>query len=221
MSDKRVMRNAHESVVLELRRMIAHGDLAPGERVREVEIANQLGVSRTPVREAFRSLIAEGLVTLQAGMGVMVSVYSPEDVHLIHEVGSLVEGRVARFATERISIQQVRALMASCDRLESLAIDDVRGCFDENARFHGTIFDIVGSARLTHVGRQLLEIPMGYKHHYWSDPELRAMSVQAHRAVCEAFEARDADAAEEAMRMHVSETDAFITAWMQEDAAGS
>jgi Transcriptional regulators len=112
--------NAYAAVVEELRDNIVRGVIEPGQRIREVEIAAQFGVSRTPVREAFLVLAAEGLLTLQPGKGARVRVYSAEEVHLVHEVRSLVEGRVARFAADRISNQQLTLLEQSCDRLEKL-----------------------------------------------------------------------------------------------------
>jgi DNA-binding GntR family transcriptional regulator len=209
-------RNAREGVVDVLRDAIVAGDVLPGARIREAEMAARLDVSRTPVREAFLVLAIEGLLTLQPGRGATVRVYQADEIRLVHEVRSLVEGCVARFATDRISNQQLAALAETCTRLEALPAGAVRQCNDENVRFHNALFTIVGSDRLTHIGRHLLEVPLPYKTNYWGDAEQKRCSETAHRKVLEALSVRDGDAAEAAMREHVRDTGAYITAWMNE-----
>jgi GntR family transcriptional regulator, trigonelline degradation regulator len=209
--------NAHAGVVEELRDNIVRGVIEPGQRIREVEIAVKFGVSRTPVREAFLVLAAEGLLTLQPGKGARVRVYSAEEIHLVHEVRSLVEGRVARFATDRISNQQLSLLEQSCDRLEALADGAVDECNEENVRFHNLIFAIVGNSQLMHIGRQMLEVPLPYKRNYWNDREQRHSSEVAHRRVLEALKRRDAAESEAAMREHVLEAGHHISEWMTEN----
>ncbi|WP_346233623.1 GntR family transcriptional regulator [Parafrigoribacterium mesophilum] len=206
--------NAHAGVVEELRDAIVSGSIQPGQRIREVEIAARLGVSRTPVREAFLVLAVEGLITLQPGKGARVRVYSAEDIHLVHEVRSLVEGRVARFATDRVSNRQLSLLEQSCDRLEALPVGAVDQCNAENVYFHNLIFSIVDNSQLTHVGRHLLEVPLPYKRDYWNDAGQRHSSEVAHRTVLEALTRRDPDASEAAMRDHVLESGRHITEWM-------
>jgi DNA-binding GntR family transcriptional regulator len=209
-------RNAREGVVEVLRDAIVAGDIPPGARIREVEIAARLGVSRTPVREAFLVLSIEGLLRLQPGRGATVRVYRADEIHLVHEVRSLVEGCAARFATDRISNQQLAALAESCARLEALPVGAVRECNEENARFHTMLFTIVGSDRLLHIGRHLLEVPLPYKTSYWGDIEQKRSSESAHRKVLDALSARDGDAAEAAMREHVHDTGSYMTAWMSQ-----
>ena len=206
--------NAYAGVVEELRDNIVRGVIEPGQRIREVEIAAQFGVSRTPVREAFLVLAAEGLLTLQPGKGARVRVYSAEEVHLVHEVRSLVEGRVARFAADRISNQQLTLLEQSCDRLEKLPAGAVYECNEENIVFHNLIFSVVGNSQLMHIGRQMLEVPLPYKRDYWNNPEQRQGSETAHRTVLEALKRRDASDSESAMRQHVLDAGRHISDWM-------
>jgi DNA-binding GntR family transcriptional regulator len=207
--------NAHDEVIEALRHAVVRGDVLPGQRIRESEIAARMGVSRTPVREAFLVLAVEGLLTLQPGRGARVREYSAEEVHLVHEVRSVVEGRVARFATERISNQQIAILEASCARLESLPHGAVDECSEENVFFHNTLFAIVDSSRLTHIGRHLLEVPLPYKRNYWAHSQQRECSERAHRQIFDGLKDRDGDAAEVAMRDHVLETGRYITEWME------
>lgn len=202
--------NANAEVVEELRDNILLGLIQPGQRIREAEIAEQFGVSRTPVREAFLVLAADGLLTLQPGKGARVRVYSAEEIHLVHEVRSLVEGRVAGFASERISNQQLALLEQSCERLEGLPAGAAYECNEENVQFHNRIFSIVGNSQLMHIGRHLLEIPLPYKLDYWNDRERRRGSEIAHRNVFEALSRRDAAESELMMREHVLEAGRHI-----------
>lgn len=210
--------NAREGVVEALRDAIVGGEVPPGARIREVEIAARLGVSRTPVREAFLVLSIEGLLTLQAGRGARVRTYDAEEVRLVHDVRSLIEGRVARSAADHISNQQLAGLEECCARLEALPLGAVRECNAENVRFHNALFVIVGSDRLMHIGRHLLEVPLPYKENYWGDPAQKRCSEVGHRQVLAALQARDGEAAEQAMREHVQETGAFIATWMAKEA---
>jgi len=186
-----------------IRSAILRGDYAPGERLKEAEIAERTGVSRTPVREAFRVLETEGLIELLPGRGARVRVYSAEEVSTIHEIRSVLEGKVARRAVMHVSHNHLAALEASCDRLEKLPVGAAEECDGENQFFHGLIFDIVGNDRLTHIARRQLEVPLPYKQDYWSTEQVKQASVVAHREVCAALRAGDGDAAEDAMRRHV------------------
>jgi GntR family transcriptional regulator, trigonelline degradation regulator len=186
-----------------IRSAILNGTYAPGERLKETEVAKNLGVSRTPVREAFRALEAEGLIELLAGRGARVRSFSPEDVQMIHEIRSVLEGKVARHATMHVSNSHLAALERSCERLENLPTGAALECDRENQFFHGLIFDIGGNDRLTQIARHLLEVPLQYRKDYWSTEESKMASVAAHRRIWTALETRDADAAEETMCRHV------------------
>lgn len=194
-----------------IRSAILSGEYAPGERLKETEVAEHVGVSRTPVREAFRVLETEGLIELLAGRGARVRIYKTEDVQMIHEIRSVLEGKVARYATMHVSNSHIAALEASCDRMEKLPVGAVLECDKENQFFHGLIFDIVGNDRLTHIARRLLEVPLPYKKDYWSTEDIKQSSVTAHRRICAALRERDADAAEEAMCQHVLDAGTGLT----------
>jgi len=201
-----------------LRTAILRGEFDPTVPLSQVKLAARLGVSRTPVREAFLVLAIEGLLTLQAGRGARVRTYDAEEVRLVHDVRSLVEGRVARSAADHISNQQLAGLEECCARLEGLSLGAVRECNAENVRFHNALFAIVGSDRLMHIGRHLLEVPLPYKENYWGDPVQKRCPEVGHRQVLAALQSRDGEAAERAMREHVQETGAYIATWMAKQA---
>lgn len=202
-----------------VRSAILQGTYAPGERLKETEVAKQLGVSRTPVREAFRVLEAEGLIELLTGKGARVRVYKTGDVDLIHEIRSVLEGKVAGRAALHVSNSHLTQLDASCDRLEALPVGATAECDKENQFFHGLIFEIVGNDPLTHIARRLLEVPLPYKYNYWGSAAEKNRSVAAHRRICRALWSRDAAEAEEAMSLHVSEAGKGIIRGIVDESA--
>lgn len=198
------MRSAENDGPVEvIRTAILTGRYAPGERLKEKDLAEQTGTSRTPVREAFRVLETEGLIEVLPGRGARVRIYGAEEVAIIHEIRSVLEGKIARYAVPHISSSHLAALDASCDRLEALPVGAADECDAENRFFHGYIFDVVGIDRLTHIARRQLEVPLPYKRAYWDSEQVKQSSVVAHREVCSALRSGDADAAEDALRRHV------------------
>ena len=90
-----------------LRQAILTGELKPGERLMEIHLANKLGVSRTPIREAIRKLELEGLVNIIPNKGAYVTGISDKDVHDIYMIRSMLEGLCVRWATEHITQDQL------------------------------------------------------------------------------------------------------------------
>jgi DNA-binding GntR family transcriptional regulator len=202
--------NANVAVGETIRRAIIRGDLAPGDRLREGDVAHDLGVSRTPVREAFLTLRAEGLLELMPSRGARVRGYELEELGVLYDLRKLLEGYAAGSAAARIEEAVLAELDASCDRLESLAVGDVAAHHEENIVFHSTILDAVGSDRLSHIVRTLLELPLPYKGDYWSSPANKRASETSHRRIVEALRARDASEARVAMTDHLAHAGALI-----------
>lgn len=146
------MSNNDKSVVSRLRKLISEGAYAPGERLGEVAVAEQLGVSRTPVRLAFRTLEQEGLLQQAGKRGFMVREFTQADVHCAVEVRGVLEGLAARHLAEQglplsvdeelsFWIQKGKALIEKGYLLES----DIDQWSELNAHFHGIIIHSIGS----------------------------------------------------------------------------
>ncbi|MFG6176863.1 GntR family transcriptional regulator [Halomonas sp. THAF12] len=146
------MSNSGKSVVSQLRRLISDGELAPGQRLGEVAVAEQLGVSRTPVRLAFRTLEQEGLLQRAGKRGFMVREFSDTDVRCAVEVRGVLEGLAARRLAEQglssellgqleFWIQKGRDLLAKGYLVE----DDVVDWGELNRGFHEAVVSSAGS----------------------------------------------------------------------------
>ncbi len=150
-----ISRNASAAASEVIRRAIIDGRLAPGRRLKEEELARELGISRTPVREALLMLESEGLVELIPKRGASVRAYAVDDLDDMYQLRALLEGYAARRAATRISPEDVARLEESCARFDRLrAEDDLLELVKENLFFHNVILEAAGSERLTRDGAE-------------------------------------------------------------------
>src|SRR5215471_18011189 len=110
--------NATETAIRHIREAIILGNLKPGQRLKETELAKTLGLSRTPVREALRVLDAEGLIETSPKRGASVRVYDLADLRELYQLRAAVEGCCAQLAAERAAPEDLDALAGSCSRFE-------------------------------------------------------------------------------------------------------
>ena len=201
-----LVRNASVAATELIREAIIDGRLKPGQRLKEEDLARQLGISRTPVREALLMLQVEGLIEATPNRGATVRVHTPDDLEDLYALRALLEGHAARRAGTRITESDVALLRESCDRFEALSPDDdLRELVRENLFFHSTILDIAGSARLASMVRGVIELPLVYKSYIWYSPDQWRISAHYHRQITRALEARDGERAELVMKEHVFE----------------
>jgi DNA-binding GntR family transcriptional regulator len=189
----------------ELREAIIELRLRPGEPLREVALAEQLGVSKTPLREAFARLEQEGLVETTSFKGAVVTGYSERDLNEIYELRTLLEGAAARAAAERSSaetLDELRDVVVRSRELRDMGdlagLADLLGHFDlivysqvTNQRIAALIENL--RAHLTRIGKLTEAIPGRVE-----------ASVEEHAAIVDAIVARDPDEAERLMRVHIS-----------------
>ncbi len=138
---------AQHQAYLYLRERILSGDLASGERVNPVEIGDQLGISRMPVREALRQLDAEGLVTIRPNRGAIVTALTPDEVEELFEIRSVLEGLAGRLAAQRINaedLDELEFLRARMDRTQS----DAKLWIQRHNEFHDRLVRCSGRPRL-------------------------------------------------------------------------
>jgi DNA-binding GntR family transcriptional regulator len=198
-----LVRNASVAATELIRQAILDGRLEPGKRLKEEELARELGISRTPVREALLMLQAEGLIVTVPNRGAVVRAHDAEDLQDLYQLRALLEGYAARLAASRISDDTVGQLRESCERFEALGSDDIRELVRENLLFHNAILDAAGSARLTSMVRRVIELPLVYKSYIWYSPDQKRTSGYFHRQITTALEARDPERAELIMKEHV------------------
>lgn len=217
-SQERQLLGGNSSVVVAeaIRQAIVDGGLAPGARLKEEELARELGLSRTPVREALLVLQAEGLVDAAPNRGATVRVHDAQDLDDLYQLRALLEGYAARKAAAHATEDLVRMLWLSCDRFEELSDGDVRALVKENFVFHNAILEAAGSARVAGMVRKVTELPLVYKSYIWYSPEQRRISAHYHRQITRALESRDGERAELVMKEHVFEARDLLVARVRE-----
>ncbi len=201
--------------VLGIRDLVFSGEIAPGERLSEVAVAERLGLSRTPVRSAFTRLEREGILAPIRSGGYAVRAFSAADVADAIELRGVLEGTAARLAAERgvapARMAGLKALVADLDDIVSkpLAEMDFQAYIERNAAFHGMLAGLAGSEVVRREVEQVTMLPFSGPSAFielQADiPEFRASLVigQAqHRAIAEAIELREGLRAEAVAREH-------------------
>jgi DNA-binding GntR family transcriptional regulator len=211
-----LVRNASVVATELIREAIVDGRLQPGQRLKEEELARQLGISRTPVREALLILQAEGLVLATPNRGAMVRAHDAADLDDLYQMRALLEGYAARRAAVRIVDADLTRLRASCARFEQLdPKDDLRELVKENLFFHNAILEAAGSARLVSMVGKVIELPLVYKSYIWYSPDQTRISAHYHRQIVNALAARDFERAELVMKEHVFEARDLLVAHLR------
>jgi DNA-binding GntR family transcriptional regulator len=211
-------RNASIAATELIRQAIIDGRLQPRQRLKEEELARELGISRTPVREALLMLQAEGLVDAAPNRGATVRSHSAEDLDDLYKLRAVLEGYATRRAAARLADKAIAGLRESCERFNGLLDDEAEmgELVKENLVFHQTILEGAGSARLTTMVRQVIELPLVYRSYVWYSPEQQRISGHYHVQITRALEARDAERAELIMKEHIFEArDLLLAHWRE------
>jgi DNA-binding GntR family transcriptional regulator len=190
-----------------LRRAILSGELAPGQKLSVPALAERLGVSRSPVREAVLALTAEGLAVESPRRGAIVADLDPEAVDAIHEARSPLEAFAARLAAERGPDNLAGQLRTILDQ-QAVAVttNDEDEYFRTNAAFHAAIATACGNIEIRRLLRALEGRMALALRRVAAQRSHRKSALAEHRAIVVAIAARDGDAAETAMRAHIAET---------------
>jgi phosphonate utilization transcriptional regulator len=188
----------------ELTRLILAGALKAGAKLNEVYVAERLGVSRGPVREAFRALEESGLVRLEKNRGVFVREVTPAEAEEIFELRALLDEFAGRRAAERATATDVAALTSIVDRMASAAeVGDADTCFDLNLAFHDRIVALAGNAKLAVLYRRLVNELALARRAAFEQAGTLPRSILEHRAIVATIASGDAEAAARRLREHV------------------
>jgi DNA-binding GntR family transcriptional regulator len=200
-----------ERVFLSLKDGILTGRYAPGQRLIESDLTAELGVSRGPLREAFRKLTAEGLVESVPNRGAVVRRLSHKETQELFQIRGALEALAARLASENIGLPGVR------ERFEQAVApiwnDTPRNVgltyLDENRIFHQAVADVSGNEQLAALCRQMQLPLIMFQLSGMLTPETLALSNLEHRQVANAILAGDADAASAGMKAHLDRAQRF------------
>jgi DNA-binding GntR family transcriptional regulator len=177
-----------------LRRAIVAGELRPGQRVLQEEIAEKMGVSIAPVREALQVLEQEGQVTYRPRRGYFVTELRAEDLEEIYELRQVLEERAARHALPTLdddTLERIEIAARGC--VDAAEAGDVAAELEANRRFHFAVLESPDQVHTMRVIRLLWDSTEAYRAMYYNSPEERREAVDAHDRILEAIRHGAAD----------------------------
>ncbi len=187
-----------------LRQAILTGDLKPGERLMEIHLANKLGVSRTPIREAIRKLELEGLVTMIPRRGAEVAQITEKSMNDVLEVRRAMDALCVELACERIRREEKLALKEACDAFEdAVKGGDIKSIAKADVTLHDIIVQATGNLRLVQLINNLSEQMYRYRFEYLKDVSQHQNLIEEHRMIYESVTKGDKDAACRAAKLHI------------------
>lgn len=194
-----------------LRRAILTGQLKPGERLMEVHLANKLGVSRTPIREAIRKLELEGLVVMIPRRGAEVAQISEKSLQDVLEVRRALDEFIVELATSRITKEQLNRLKEAASEFETATKDqDTATIAKADVAFHDIIMEATGNLRLKQLVNNLAEQMYRYRFVYLKDNSIHSQLVKEHKDIYQAISQKDTEAAKKAARIHIDNQEKSI-----------
>lgn len=188
-----------------LRRAILRGELKPGERLMEIQLANKLGVSRTPIREAIRKLELEGLVLMIPRRGAEVAEITEKNLRDVLEVRCALEELAVQLACDRMDADGIASLKEAARKFrEVLDSDDITQIAQADVLFHDIIYTATDNDRLIQLLNNLREQMYRYRIEYLKKRECYPQLLEEHQTVIEAIESKDKQKATEITGRHIS-----------------
>ncbi len=208
-------RSLAEDAADRIREQILAGGFVQGEHLVEARIAEQLNVSRGPVREAFKLLRSEGLLLEEPRRGTFVVSLSADDVREIYSLRAAIEGRAARLLAgkkDAAAIAELRALLASIEA--AAKADDVAAVYRQDLAFHDAVCRLSGNARLHEVFARYVPMLRALLHVDERMQDSLAGVAEQHRPIVEAIEAGDVQAAMAHAEQHCDQAGEMIAAYL-------
>ncbi len=188
----------------EILRLILEGEFDAGEKLSEGHLAERLGVSRGPVREAFRALEEAGLVQLEKNRGVFVRKITHNEVEELYEVRAGLDEMVGRLLAPKITQTQLNELKTLIERMEKcLSQDNMAQYFPQNIFFHDRIVEMANNKKLIEVYRRVVNQMHLMRRQSIVGGGGNLLSNEEHRTIVEALATRDGNQAGRVMREHV------------------
>lgn len=200
-----------------LRQGILKGELKPGERLMEIHLANKLGVSRTPIREAIRMLELEGLVKMVPRKGAEVARISKQDLRDVLEVRRSLDSLAVSLACSRITEEEKKTLSQAEDEFErSINTKDATTIAEADVKFHDVILKASKNGRLVQMVNNLAERVYRYRLEYIKDSRNHERLIEEHRRIMKYIEAGDAENARNAIEMHIDNQEKNIISQLEQ-----
>ena len=199
--------------------------MKPGERVPEQEIAETLGISRTPIREAFRQLESEGFITVTPRKGAVVSPITDKDVSEFYDIKSLLEGHAAKNACPKFTDKDIKKLETINGQMRKYAErNNVKSFFRLDNEFHDTFLTTCGNDRLCSMVHQIVEQFERFRVTALSLKGRMDVSIKQHEEIIDAFKKGDSELVEKLVRANAEMSEQFLVKNIskegQEDGTG-
>lgn len=209
--DLQIQKPLRELVYLELKHKILTGEIKARTRLMEIDLAERMNVSRTPIREAIRELATDGLVVIEPRRGAYVSDISVQNMLDIFEVREDLEGLAAGLAAQRITEEEMLAL-SKMHRLYEMAVEgrDKEEIVEYDEKFHNFIVRCSRNNVLIELSRQVQELSMRFRYLYYDDGSVFERIPKEHKHIMEAIVAGDAEKARREAEVHIKDLKQFI-----------
>lgn len=188
-----------------LRQAILRGEMEPGERLMEIQLAQKLGVSRTPIREAIRKLELEGLVVMIPRKGAEVAHITEKDMRDVLEVRCTLEELAVTLACKNVTDERISELRAANKVFEAAIISkDVVNIVDADVQFHDIIYAMTDNARLIQIINKLREQMYRYRLEYVKDARTHSILISEHNDIIEQLSKKNVEDAKSVVRQHIN-----------------
>lgn len=193
-----------EVIFNSLREAIIVGELKPGERLMEVQLAEKMGVSRTPVREAIRKLELEGLVTMIPRKGAHVADLSVKDIMDVLEVRASLDGLATALSAERITDEEIKELKNVHNQFISYAEkDNLQGSIKKDVEFHDVIYRSSRNEKLIQITNNLREQVQRFRVIYLKEHSIYREIIKEHMEIYDAIIKKDVESAHKLAQRHI------------------
>lgn len=200
-----------------LREAILKGDLKPGERLMELQLASKLGVSRTPIREAIRMLEQEGLAVTIPRKGAEVAKMTLKDMEDVLEIREALDELAVQIACTKITPEQLKRLRMIKEEFEySTKTGEIKRIAQADVNFHDVIYEATENPKLVSILSNLREQVYRYRVEYLKDTANYPLLIQEHEAILEGLEEHNVEKARQAMQMHVANQAVAVKAVIQQ-----
>jgi len=213
-------RPLRELVLDAIRGAIMNGTLQPRERLMEIQMAEELGVSRTPIREALRKLELEGFIVMVPRKGAYVSDLSFKDIADVFEIRAALEGLAAGLAAERITEEELERMeRLLVEKQEAITQDDIGKLVEVDTKFHELMYQASRNVRLGSIISNLREQIQRFRLTSLSYPGRNKLSLEEHKKIVEAIQARDYQLARQLATEHIENAENVLIECIKLDAS--
>ena len=200
-----------ELVLDAIRNAIMNGTLKPRERLMEIQMAEELGVSRTPIREALRNLELEGFIVMLPRKGAYVSDLSFKDIADVFEIRTALEGLAAGLAAERITEEELETLeRLLVEKQEAITQNDISRLVEVDTKFHELMYQASRNKRLSTIISNLREQIQRFRLTSLSYPGRNKESLEEHKKIAEAIQSRDVQLARQLATEHIENAENIL-----------